>query len=422
MADERWPALPSDGGFARLQREGLYVRELRFAHAVTETAPGHAALYTGAVPRATGIVSRTTSPAPTARSSRAWRCGDAAGAGGRGRPDRSARQLAGGAAGRHARRRAGRRAPGRRGLQLLAQGSRRAVRGAAATPRRCCGWTPRAARWSRRRRSRQAVPAWASLFADGRGGEARVRAGVAAARRGLAGVERGDARRPGGRGRLPGAGHRVSPQRDVGQGDARDAGRRSAAARARARRGQHAAETAAGAAGAAGAVAVVERLRRARVRSRQLGGVGRAAPARSRARRAARGAGRAGWSHRLRGDAHRRSRQLPAARDRAHRTGALVPAARAATPGSGRAAAARASIAADIARRLDEAREARRRRGRSLRLPDAAGQGAAGRRARGAAPADRCAVRRARRDRAGDRHADARPRPARRRRTSRCPR
>ena len=56
MADERWPALPSDGGFARLQREGLYVRELRFVHAVTETAPGHAALYTGAVPHATGIV------------------------------------------------------------------------------------------------------------------------------------------------------------------------------------------------------------------------------------------------------------------------------------------------------------------------------------------------------------------------------
>src|SRR5262249_55722272 len=49
-------ALPSDGGFARLLREGLYVRELHFAHAVTDTAPGHAALYTGAVPRVTGIV------------------------------------------------------------------------------------------------------------------------------------------------------------------------------------------------------------------------------------------------------------------------------------------------------------------------------------------------------------------------------
>jgi hypothetical protein len=57
MADERWPALPADGGFARLRREGLTVRELRYAHAITETAPGHAALYTGAVPRASGIVS-----------------------------------------------------------------------------------------------------------------------------------------------------------------------------------------------------------------------------------------------------------------------------------------------------------------------------------------------------------------------------
>ena len=66
MADERWPALPSDGGFARLQREGLTVRELRFAHSVTETAPGHAALYTGAVPRVTGIVSNDV-PGPDGR-------------------------------------------------------------------------------------------------------------------------------------------------------------------------------------------------------------------------------------------------------------------------------------------------------------------------------------------------------------------
>ncbi len=56
MADERWPALPADGGFARLRREGLYVRELRYAHAATDTAPGHSALYTGAVPHASGIV------------------------------------------------------------------------------------------------------------------------------------------------------------------------------------------------------------------------------------------------------------------------------------------------------------------------------------------------------------------------------
>jgi hypothetical protein len=56
IASERWPALPPDGGFARLRREGLYVRELRYDHAVNDTAPGHSALYTGAVPRDSGII------------------------------------------------------------------------------------------------------------------------------------------------------------------------------------------------------------------------------------------------------------------------------------------------------------------------------------------------------------------------------
>ncbi len=56
IAAERWPELPPDGGFARLRREGLYVRELRYDHAVTDTAPGHSALYTGAVPRDSGII------------------------------------------------------------------------------------------------------------------------------------------------------------------------------------------------------------------------------------------------------------------------------------------------------------------------------------------------------------------------------
>ena len=54
-AAERWSQLPADGGFARLRREGLTVPELRFEHAATDTAPGHAALYTGAVPRVSGI-------------------------------------------------------------------------------------------------------------------------------------------------------------------------------------------------------------------------------------------------------------------------------------------------------------------------------------------------------------------------------
>jgi hypothetical protein len=56
QASERWPELPADGGFARLRREGLYVRELRYDFASTDTAPGHSALYTGEVPRESGIV------------------------------------------------------------------------------------------------------------------------------------------------------------------------------------------------------------------------------------------------------------------------------------------------------------------------------------------------------------------------------
>jgi hypothetical protein len=54
---ERAQELPANGGFARLRCEGLYGREMEFQHAVTETAPGHAALYTGRVPRETGIYS-----------------------------------------------------------------------------------------------------------------------------------------------------------------------------------------------------------------------------------------------------------------------------------------------------------------------------------------------------------------------------
>ena len=56
IAAERWPELPATGGFARLRREGTWLRDMRYAHAVTDTAPGHSALYTGAVPRESGIV------------------------------------------------------------------------------------------------------------------------------------------------------------------------------------------------------------------------------------------------------------------------------------------------------------------------------------------------------------------------------
>jgi hypothetical protein len=55
VASERLDLLPKDGGFARLRREGTYVRAMRYEHAVTDTAPGHSALYTGAFPRASGI-------------------------------------------------------------------------------------------------------------------------------------------------------------------------------------------------------------------------------------------------------------------------------------------------------------------------------------------------------------------------------
>lgn len=55
IADERWPLLPADGGFGRLLREGTYARDVRYAHAATDTAPGHASLFTGAIPRVSGV-------------------------------------------------------------------------------------------------------------------------------------------------------------------------------------------------------------------------------------------------------------------------------------------------------------------------------------------------------------------------------
>jgi len=60
VLSERAPLLPKDGGFARLMREGTYVREVRFAHATCDTAPGHAALYTGAPPHESGIDANET--------------------------------------------------------------------------------------------------------------------------------------------------------------------------------------------------------------------------------------------------------------------------------------------------------------------------------------------------------------------------
>jgi hypothetical protein len=62
IAAERWPKLPPTGGFQRLMREGTYFRDMRYAHAVTDTAPGHAALYTGNVPRSNGIFANELVP------------------------------------------------------------------------------------------------------------------------------------------------------------------------------------------------------------------------------------------------------------------------------------------------------------------------------------------------------------------------
>jgi hypothetical protein len=55
IAEERWPELPRDGGFARLIREGTWARRMRYAHAATDTAPGHSSLYTALPPHDSGI-------------------------------------------------------------------------------------------------------------------------------------------------------------------------------------------------------------------------------------------------------------------------------------------------------------------------------------------------------------------------------
>lgn len=54
LAQDRLAQLPEDGGFARLRREGTMATNMRFLHAVTDTAPGHAALFSGAPPRDSG--------------------------------------------------------------------------------------------------------------------------------------------------------------------------------------------------------------------------------------------------------------------------------------------------------------------------------------------------------------------------------
>lgn len=62
---ERVPRLPADGGFARLRREAIAEGTLAFGHAASATAPGHAALHSGAVPRVSGIVANETIRTPS---------------------------------------------------------------------------------------------------------------------------------------------------------------------------------------------------------------------------------------------------------------------------------------------------------------------------------------------------------------------
>jgi hypothetical protein len=56
VAATRWPELPADGGFARLRREGTWVKAMRLPYAVSDTGPGHASLHTGKPPSESGIV------------------------------------------------------------------------------------------------------------------------------------------------------------------------------------------------------------------------------------------------------------------------------------------------------------------------------------------------------------------------------
>jgi hypothetical protein len=53
--EQRRQAFSATGGFQQLLREGVYAPRLRYEHATTSTAPGHAALFTGLPPRESGV-------------------------------------------------------------------------------------------------------------------------------------------------------------------------------------------------------------------------------------------------------------------------------------------------------------------------------------------------------------------------------
>ncbi|MFO0667176.1 MAG: alkaline phosphatase family protein [Polyangiaceae bacterium] len=54
---ERLPLLPKDGGFSRLAKEGTYYPDVEYQHLATDTAPGHAALFTGLPAGKSGVFS-----------------------------------------------------------------------------------------------------------------------------------------------------------------------------------------------------------------------------------------------------------------------------------------------------------------------------------------------------------------------------
>lgn len=56
VAEERVPTLPADGFFARMVREGTWAKHMRYPYAITDTAPGHAALHTGLTPNETHVL------------------------------------------------------------------------------------------------------------------------------------------------------------------------------------------------------------------------------------------------------------------------------------------------------------------------------------------------------------------------------
>lgn len=67
---ERYAYLLGSGGFARLLESGLRYSAATYRHAITETAPGHASLFTGAAPAVHGIVGNSWLwPDGTARAS-----------------------------------------------------------------------------------------------------------------------------------------------------------------------------------------------------------------------------------------------------------------------------------------------------------------------------------------------------------------